>query len=219
MKITADALLFDNDGTLVSSLESVDRCWTRWAAGVRHHGGGLRPGRTARPPGRRDQSPICSPPTACPRPWPRIDELEVEDVPGRGRSCCPAPSSCSAGLPADRWAVVTSATRAAGRGPPRRGRHPPETADRRRRHHPRQAGPRALSCSAAGELGVDPARCVVFEDAPAGLRRAAPPGCGPWPWPQRTSRSELVADVVVTDLLGRVRAGHATGEWRSPRPE
>ncbi|MDQ1030754.1 beta-phosphoglucomutase-like phosphatase (HAD superfamily) [Streptomyces umbrinus] len=28
MKIQADALLFDNDGTLVSSLESVYRCWT-----------------------------------------------------------------------------------------------------------------------------------------------------------------------------------------------
>ena len=32
MKIHAQALLFDNDGTLVSSLASVDRCWTRWAA-------------------------------------------------------------------------------------------------------------------------------------------------------------------------------------------
>ena len=31
MKIHAEALLFDNDGTLVSSLESVHRCWTRWA--------------------------------------------------------------------------------------------------------------------------------------------------------------------------------------------
>ena len=31
MTIHAQALLFDNDGTLVSSLESVRRCWTRWA--------------------------------------------------------------------------------------------------------------------------------------------------------------------------------------------
>lgn len=31
MKLHAQALLFDNDGTLVSSLESVRRCWTRWA--------------------------------------------------------------------------------------------------------------------------------------------------------------------------------------------
>ncbi|CAM5610998.1 Sugar-phosphatase OS=Streptomyces albaduncus OX=68172 GN=FHS32_005841 PE=4 SV=1 [Streptomyces griseoloalbus] len=31
MTIHAHALLFDNDGTLVSSLESVNRCWTRWA--------------------------------------------------------------------------------------------------------------------------------------------------------------------------------------------
>jgi sugar-phosphatase len=28
MKIHAQALLFDNDGTLVSSLDSVHRCWT-----------------------------------------------------------------------------------------------------------------------------------------------------------------------------------------------
>ncbi|MGW9286354.1 HAD family hydrolase, partial [Streptomyces diastaticus] len=28
MKIEADALLFDNDGTLVSSVDSALRCWT-----------------------------------------------------------------------------------------------------------------------------------------------------------------------------------------------
>src|SRR3954468_24765151 len=48
MKIHAEAVLFDNDGTLVSSMESVTRCWTRWAeeygitaedfAGVELHG-------------------------------------------------------------------------------------------------------------------------------------------------------------------------------------
>ncbi|MEU0067201.1 HAD family hydrolase, partial [Streptomyces albidoflavus] len=48
MMIEADALLFDNDGTLVSSVDSALRCWTRWAeeagltaadfAGVPMHG-------------------------------------------------------------------------------------------------------------------------------------------------------------------------------------
>src|ERR687884_507283 len=63
MKISADALLFDNDGTLISSLESVHRCWGRWATEY-----GI----------------------------PAEDFARVELL---GR------------LPADRWAVVTSANR------------------------------------------------------------------------------------------------------------
>jgi len=74
------------------------------------------------------------------------------------------------GLPADRWAVVTSGARAVARarlastGLPR-----PwvlVTAEDVERGKP------APDCYllAAGRLGVQPAGCVVFEDAPAGVR-------------------------------------------------
>ncbi|MGH1553936.1 HAD family hydrolase [Streptomyces sp. L7] len=110
MKIHAEALLFDNDGTLVSSLESVRRCWTRWAAESRDHRRGLRPGRTARADRRGDSR---RPAARRRRPGGgRADR----GAGGRGRAQRGCPSLPGTrdfldSLPADRWAVVTSATR------------------------------------------------------------------------------------------------------------
>ncbi len=110
MKIHAQALLFDNDGTLVSSLESVRRCWTRWAgeygitaqefARVELHG--------------RPAAEIAAdllPAGRVPEAVARIEQLEVEDVPGGGVHLLPGTREFLDALPADRWAVVTSATR------------------------------------------------------------------------------------------------------------
>lgn len=53
---------------------------------------------------------------------------------------------------------------------------------------------------AASRLGVDPARCVVFEDAPAGLRSGAAAGMRTVALATTHDRSELTGDVVVADL-------------------
>ncbi|MEU8468551.1 HAD family hydrolase [Streptomyces sp. NPDC029006] len=198
MTIHAHALLFDNDGTLVSSLDSVERCWTRWAREY---------GITAEEFGRvelhgRTAVEIVGdllPARLVPEAVARVERLEVEDVPDGGVRLLPGTRAFLDSLPADRWAVVTSATRrlaearldAVGIAPKAlvsaddvtRGKPDPE--------------PYLL---AARQLGVDPARCVVFEDAPAGLRAGRAAGMTTVALATTHPAHELDADLVVPDL-------------------
>lgn len=89
MTIHAQALLFDNDGTLVSSLDSVERCWARWAAEYGVTDGYARVelhGRTA-----ADIVADLLPAHLVPEAVARVEQLEVEDVPNGASGCCPAP--------------------------------------------------------------------------------------------------------------------------------
>ncbi|MGY6020991.1 HAD family hydrolase [Streptomyces spinosirectus] len=198
MKIHAQALLFDNDGTLVSSLDSVHRCWTRWAAEY---------GITAEEFARvelhgRPAVEIAAdllPAHVVPEAVARIEQLEVEDVPNDGVRLLPGTGDFLDSLPADRWAVVTSATRrlaearlaAVGILPKMlvaadditRGKPDPE--------------PYLL---AARALGADPAHCVVFEDAPAGLTAGRAAGMTTVALTTTHQAHELDADLVVEDL-------------------
>jgi mannitol-1-/sugar-/sorbitol-6-phosphatase len=197
MKIQAEALLFDNDGTLISSLESVHRCWTRWAqeygiaaedfARVELHG--------------RPAAEIAAdllPADVVPEAVARIEQLEVEDVSG-GVVLLPGTAELLAQLPADRWAVVTSATRRLAEARLEEvGIRPKNliTADDITRGKP-DPEPFLLG---ARTLGVDPARCVVFEDAPAGLAAGRAAGMRTVALATTHEPSELLADVVVHDL-------------------
>ncbi|MEW2496500.1 HAD-IA family hydrolase [Streptomyces nodosus] len=198
MRIHADALLFDNDGTLVSSLESVRRCWTLWAQEY---------GVTAEQFGRfalhgRTAAGIAAdllPAEIVPEAVARIERLEIEDVPNGGVHLLPGTREFLDALPADRWAVVTSATlglaearlEAVGIRPKTlitandvtRGKPDPE---------PYLLGARAL--------GVDPSRCVVFEDAPAGLAAGRAAGMTTVALATTHQARELDADLVVKDL-------------------
>ncbi len=53
---------------------------------------------------------------------------------------------------------------------------------------------------AARHLGVDPARCAVFEDAPAGLAAGRAAGAKTVALTTTAPAEELVADVIVPDL-------------------
>lgn len=198
MTIHAHALLFDNDGTLVSSLDSVERCWSRWAGEY---------GITAEEFGRvelhgRPAVEIVAdllPAHLVAEAVARVEQLEVEDVPGGGVRLLPGTRDFLDALPSDRWAVVTSATRrlaearlgAVGITPKAlvssddvtRGKPDPE--------------PYLL---AARQLGVDPAHCVVFEDAPAGLRAGRAAGMTTVALATTHRAAELDADLVVGDL-------------------
>ncbi|MFI6473359.1 HAD-IA family hydrolase [Streptomyces sp. NPDC050516] len=197
MKIHAEALLFDNDGTLVSSMESVTRCWTRWA---QEYGITAEDFARVELHGRPAVEIVADllPADVVPEALARIEQLEVEDVAG-GVVLLPGTAALLATLPADRWAVVTSATRRLGEARlTEAGIHPKNlvSADDITRGKP-DPEPFLL---AAARLGVDPARCVVFEDAPAGLAAGRAAGMTTVALTTTHRAEELVADVVVKDL-------------------
>ncbi|SDD37402.1 HAD-IA family hydrolase [Streptomyces prasinopilosus] len=198
MTIHAQALLFDNDGTLVSSLESVQRCWTRWA---------VEYGITAEEFGRielhgRPAAEIAAdllPARIVPEAVARIEDLEVEDVPNGGAVPLPGTLDLLGVLPGDRWAVVTSATRRLAEARLAAAGILPKTlvaADDITRGKP-DPEPYLL---AARALGVDPAHCVVFEDAPAGLQAGRAAGMTTVALATTHQAHELTADLVVGNL-------------------
>ncbi|WP_399938392.1 HAD family hydrolase [Streptomyces sp. BBFR25] len=198
MKLHAQALLFDNDGTLVSSLASVRRCWTRWA---------VEYGITAERFGQvelhgRPAAEIAAdllPAEVVAEAVARIEQLEVEDVPNGGVHLLPGTSAFLDALPADRWAVVTSATRRLAEARLDAVGILPKTlvaADDITRGKP-DPEPYLLGARA---LGVDPADCVVFEDAPAGLQAGRAAGMRTVALATTHRADQLDADLVVTDL-------------------
>ncbi|MGW0612449.1 HAD family hydrolase [Streptomyces sp. NPDC002788] len=198
MTIHAQALLFDNDGTLVSSLASVDRCWTRWAAEY---------GITAEEFARvelhgRPAAEIAAdllPAELVPQAVTRIEDLEVDDVPNDGVHLLPGTRAFLDSVPPDRWAVVTSATRRLAEARLDAVGILPKTlvaADDITRGKP-DPEPYLL---AARALGVDPAHCVVFEDAPAGLTAGRAAGMTTVALTTTHQAHELHADLVVENL-------------------
>jgi sugar-phosphatase len=198
MTIHAHALLFDNDGTLVSSLDSVERCWTRWA---REYGITAEEFRRVELHGRTAVEIVADllPARLVPEAVARVEQLEVEDVPNGGAHLLPGTRDFLDSLPADRWAVVTSATHRLAEA----------------RLHAVGISPKVLVSAddvthgkpdpepyllAARQLGVDPARCVVFEDAPAGLRAGRAAGMTTVALATTHRAEELDADLVVANL-------------------
>lgn len=195
-----DVLLFDMDGTLLSSLDSVVRCWNRWAREQ-----GVAPADFARVElhGRPAAEIVADlvPAERAPAALARIEELETEDVGGGGVALLPGTEALLRTLPERRWAVVTSATRALAEARLRQtGIEPPllVAADDITRGKP-DPEPFLL---AARKLGADPARCVVFEDAPAGLQAARAAGMRSVALATTHPREELRADLVADDLAG-----------------
>ncbi|MER6084178.1 HAD family hydrolase [Streptomyces sp. NPDC001833] len=214
MTIHAQALLFDNDGTLVSSLESVERCWTLWAAeyGVTEEFARVElHGRPA-----ADIVADLLPPALVPEAVARVEQLEVEDVPNGGVHLLPGTAALLDSLPADRWAVVTSATRRLAEARLEAVGIRPKTlvcADDITRGKP-DPEPYLL---AARHLGVDPAHCVVFEDAPAGLQAGRAAGMTTVALATTHQAHELTADLVVQDLSALSALVTEDGVEISPR--
>lgn len=196
--LRARALLFDNDGTLVSSLASVRRCWTQWA--VEYGVTAERFGRVALH-GRPAAEIVADllPAETVPAAVARIERLEVDDVPNGGVELLPGTREFLDALPADRWAVVTSATRRLGAARLDAVGILPKTlvaADDITRGKP-DPEPYLLG---ARRLGVDPAHCVVFEDAPAGLTAGRAAGMRTVALATTHEAHELEADLVVENL-------------------
>ena len=171
--VEAAGLLFDMDGVLVSSIASARRCWKLWA---KHYG--VADWQAVEiPHGTRAEEIV-----RLLAPWVdvaeglrRIEDMEIEDV--SDIVTLPGARELLESLPLERWAIVTSATdrllqarlRAAGLPQPERlisanmvthGKPDPE--------------PYLLG---AERLGVAAKDCLVFEDAPSGVKAGVAAGC------------------------------------------
>ncbi|MGW7001561.1 HAD-IA family hydrolase [Streptomyces sp. NPDC054933] len=200
MNISADALLFDSDETLLSTLKSLVRCWTRWAEGY----GLTLADLTGVEVHSRPAAAIVAdllPAEKVAEALARLEKAEIDDAAAGGVTPLPGAQELLAALPADRWAVVTSGTRRVAEARLAQiGVYPKHliTVDDITRHKP-DPEPFLL---AAQRLGVAPARCLVFEDAPAGLTagRAAGMKTVALTTTHSIQELELAADVIIPDL-------------------
>lgn len=173
VSIHCQGVLFDMDGILISSLESVERSWAKWAA---MHGIDLSktPGIAH---GRRavDTLVALAPDLDTETELKIIEDLEVED--NEGLKVLPGVLNLLAALPKHRWTVVTSATERLARARLAAGEVPvPErlvTANQvtHGKPHPEPF------LSGAALLGFKPETCVVFEDSSAGAKAGRQAGC------------------------------------------
>lgn len=203
---TFDAVLFDMDGTLLDSAASVVRSWTRWAREYGVSAQALSSGSFHGVPAR-DIVATLLPGGDVEAAYARIVDLEVVDTEG----VVPLPGATQALEAAgDRAAIVTScsddlaAARIAAAGLPAPA--VVVTADDVTRGKP-DPEPFLL---AASRLGVAPDRCLVVEDAPAGLAAGAAAGCARLAVTTTHRRDELEADLVVS-TLAEVRFASGSG--------
>lgn len=173
LTLRAGTLLLDMDGTLVHSTTEVETVWRLWCQSHR-----LDPEPVlAMCHGVRSREVIraLAPQLDLAREVALLDELEI--LHARVAEPIAGARTLLGALPPARWALVTSASQrvarhrlaSAGLPLPRlligaedvvRGKPDPE--------------PYLL---AARQLGLAPADCLVFEDAPAGIRSALQAGC------------------------------------------
>jgi sugar-phosphatase len=209
-KIDCQGLLFDLDGVLVDSTPAVARVWTIWA---RKHG--FDPEETVRQAhGRPSLATIREllPNADHAAENALVERMEIEDVSDVTPLC--GTLELLASLPANRWTVVTSCTRAlalvrlrvAGLPVPEKMVTSTDIVNGKPHPEPYLKG--------AGLLGLAPRDCVVFEDAPAGIRsgKAADSRVVAF---QTTESDELLrqagADWIVKDASAvRVAAGNGT---------
>jgi mannitol-1-/sugar-/sorbitol-6-phosphatase len=164
IELDCDAVLFDMDGTIVDSRAIVERTWLGWAT---EHGIPVEAALKVAH-GRRtfETMQLLAPEVATPEEAARLDALEEEQE--GGEAAIPGALELLSSLPRDRWAVVTSAGRAlALRRIARVGLPTPALvigADDVAAGKPNPEG----YLKGAQRLGVDPRRCVVFEDTPPG---------------------------------------------------
>lgn len=216
MEIDCVALLLDADGTLVDSTAAVERTWRAWAAEY-----GVDAEAVLRVcHGRRSEETVAQfvPGRDVARAVARLDELEVTDL--DDVASCPGAIELLAALDSHSipWAVVTS------------GITPLVTARMKAADLPLPEvlvtaeavtnGKPAPECYrlAARRLGVEIKRCVVFEDAPAGVQAGRAAGAVVIAVTTTHPAEELVeADVIVPSLREiSVRPGALTVQTIQP---
>lgn len=173
MKVSVRGILFDMDGVLISSIGSVERSWTKWAE---EHGvdpeaaikmaHGRRAIETVRAlrPDLNDVEELR-----------HLEEMEVAD--NEGVASLEGVQRILQVLPANHWAVVTSATKRLALSRMRFGGIPEPkfvvTAD-----HVIKGKPDPEPYLAGAKLlGLRPEECLVIEDAASGAKAGHAAGC------------------------------------------
>ena len=187
--VSAEALLFDMDGVLINSIPAVERVWSRWATDrgfdvqeVLHRAHGRPSIDTLRyllPEADHEAENRI------------VEQAEIDDV----ADIIPLPGvkELLAALPNDRWAIVTSCTRplaevrirAAGLPTPGLFITANEITHGKPNAEPYLKG-------AAG-LGFAPERCIVVEDALAGIASGRNAGARVIAFTTTASITDLVA--------------------------
>jgi sugar-phosphatase len=163
--LSCEAVLFDMDGTLVDSRACVEACWRRWAERHSLDVDAL----LAQAHGRQNQDLIRLVAPHLDTPEELEGLVRAEEACRDGIVAIPGAGALLARLPRPRWALVTSAWRVlaeirmACAGLPLPDVLVPAEESPRGKPHPDGY------LIAAHRLGVRPERCVVFEDAPAGV--------------------------------------------------
>ena len=196
-----DAILFDLDGTLIDSTPVTSRAWAAWGVEM---GIGRTDFHDHGVPARQViQGVIDSGDLDASRyqeAFDRINFLEETDTDGVSR--LPGAVELLASLPAGRFTIVTSCTDAlaAARLGAVGWTAPPlmVTADMVTTGKPSPEG----YLLGAKRLGFDPARCLVVEDAPAGLAAGRAAGARTLALTGTYSAHELDADLVLDSLEG-----------------
>ena len=161
-----DAVLFDLDGVLVDSRHCVERHWLEWAARnhlnkdkVLHYAHGRRTVETIR---------MVAPQLDVEREAAELEASEASDTIGLAK--IPGALELLQSIPPDGWGIATSGTRAiATTRLAFAGLPVPEVLISAEDVVTGKPDPEPY-LFAAMMLGVEPAKCVVIEDAPAGIQ-------------------------------------------------
>ncbi len=167
--VQAAGLLFDMDGVLVSSIASAERCWKLWA---RHYSVPDWQNVTI-PHGipARDIVSHLAPWVDVAEGLRRIEDMEIEDV--SDIITLPGARDLLESLPLERWAIVTSATDRLLAARLRAARMPqPERLISANMVTQGKPHPEPYLLGAA-RLGAAAKDCLVFEDAPSGVKAGA----------------------------------------------
>jgi sugar-phosphatase len=182
------------DGTLIDSTPAVARSWARWGRewGVGDVFASHEHGRPAReivaghvPPDQVDAA------------FSAIEAMEIADT--EGIVVLPGARELLDALPRDAWAIVTSCSRPLAHARLAAvGLEPPVLVTASDTAVGKPAPDPFLE--AARRLGVDPADCLVVEDAPAGLTAARAAGAATLAVEGTVDASLLHADLVAPSL-------------------
>lgn len=217
----ADAIIFDMDGVVIDSGDVYRRQWRRWAA---EHGldyALIAPVHPGRPPVETIR--LVAPELDAAEEAARYNAALERDADASEATAMPGAVELLTGLPSERWTIATSAVRtmatrwlrAVGIPVPAalvtvedvtRGKPAPDPYLR-----------------AAARLGVSPSRCIVVEDAPAGISAARAAGATVLAVRTTHEAHELSeADDVMASLedVSVVEAGGGSllASWRSLEP-